>query len=88
MTYRVSLTRQSRRALSEELPEAVAAACWEFLRGALSENPHRVGKPLRGTLEGRYSARRGEFRVIYRIYETRLVVEVIDIAHRRDVYRS
>lgn len=87
MTYEVVLSSQARRALTDDLPEVVAAACWEFLTGALTENPQRVGKPLRGALEGRYSARRGEFRVIYRIIEERVRVEVINIRHRRDAYR-
>jgi mRNA interferase RelE/StbE len=51
------------------LPEAVATAVIEFLTGALVENPHRVGKPLRGDLAGIYSARRGAYRVLYRIGE-------------------
>lgn len=88
MTFQVILAARARRALAEELPEGVATACLEFLGGALSENPHRVGKALRGELEGRYSARRGEFRVLYRIHEERIVVEVIDIRHRRDAYRT
>lgn len=88
MTLQVILASRARRALAEELPEAVATACLEFLRGPLAENPHRVGKPLRGQLEGRYSARRGEFRVVYRIHDERIVVEVIDIRHRRDAYRA
>lgn len=87
MTYEVVLSSQARRALSVDLPEAAAAACWEFLTGALAANPHRVGKALRGELEGRYSARRGEFRIIYRIIEDRIRVEVINIKHRRDAYR-
>lgn len=87
MTYRIELTRAAKTALTHTLPEAVAAACWQFIRGPLAENPHRVGKPLRDQLEGRYSARRGEFRVIYRIIDGRVVVRVIHIAHRRDVYR-
>jgi len=87
VTYRVILAARARRALSEDLPETVAAACWEFLRGPLSQNPHRVGKPLMGQLEGRYSARRGEFRIVYRIREEMVVVEVVDIKHRRDAYR-
>lgn len=86
MTYRVELTRRARRSLSEDLPETVAAACWEFLSGPLAEGPHRVGKPLRDALAGRHSARRGEFRVIYEIHETVVVVRVIDVRHRRDVY--
>ncbi|BBY46132.1 plasmid stabilization protein [Mycolicibacterium celeriflavum] len=87
MTYRIELTRAAKNALTHVLPEAVAVACWEFIRGPLAESPRRVGKPLRGQLEGRYSARRGEFRVIYQIFEDRIVVRVIHIAHRRDVYR-
>ncbi|MCV7368545.1 plasmid stabilization protein [Mycolicibacterium duvalii] len=87
MTYRVELTSAAKRALTELLPKAVAVACWEFIRGPLAERPHRVGKPLRGHLEGRYSARRGEFRVLYRVFDDRVVVRVIHIAHRRDVYR-
>ncbi len=87
MTYRIELTNAAKKALTESLPEAVAVACWEFIRGPLSENPYRVGRPLRHQLEGRYSARRGEFRVIYQIFDDRVVVRVIHIAHRRDVYR-
>jgi mRNA interferase RelE/StbE len=87
LTYEIELTRAARKALTEVLPEAVAVACWEFIRGPLAENPLRVGKPLRGQLEGLHSARRGEFRVIYQIFDDRVVVRVIHIAHRRDVYR-
>ena len=87
MTYQIVLTKRARRALAEELPEAAAVACWEFVRGPLAENPHRVGKPLHHELAGTWSARRGEFRVIYEIQEDRVIVEVINIRHRRDAYR-
>lgn len=87
MTYRIEMTAAAKKALTDLLPESVAIACWEFIRGPLAEKPRRVGKPLRGQLEGRYSARRGEFRVIYRIFDERVVVRVIHIAHRRDMYR-
>lgn len=87
MSYRVVLSASARRALTDELPEAVAIACFEFIRGPLAENPHRVGKALMGRLKGRYSARRGEFRIVYRIDHGRILVEVIAIQHRRDAYR-
>jgi mRNA interferase RelE/StbE len=87
VTYRIELTAAAKRALTDLLPGAVAVACWEFIRGPLAENPQRVGKPLRGQLEGRYSARRGQFRVIYQIFDERVVIRVIHIAHRRDAYR-
>lgn len=87
MTYRVILSPSARRALSEDLPESVAEACFAFLSGPLAENPQRVGKALGGNLQGLRSARRGEFRIIYRIDEGRILVDVITIRHRRDAYR-
>ena len=64
MSYEITWSKQAKRALQQDLPESVAAACLEFVLGPLAENPHRVGKPLRAELEGLHSARRGEFRVI------------------------
>lgn len=84
--YEVVFTRSARRALENDLPESVAAAAFEFIVGALVGNPRRVGKPLRPPLEPLYSARRGEYRVLYRIEERRLVVQIVTIQHRRDVY--
>jgi mRNA interferase RelE/StbE len=88
LTYQIAYTRTATRALAERLPEAVATACVEFIGSALAENPHRAGKALRPPLEGLHSARRGDFRVIYRIEESQVVVLVVTIQHRRDVYRT
>jgi mRNA interferase RelE/StbE len=55
--------------------------------GALRDNPRRVGKQLKEPLFPLYSARRGDYRVIYRIVDDILVIEVVTIAHRRDSYR-
>lgn len=87
MRYRLRLSSAARRALADTLPESVAAAVWEFLDGPLRDNPQRVGKPLRLELEGYHSARRGQYRVVYRILEDEVVVEVIKISHRGDAYR-
>ncbi|HEY7051655.1 MAG TPA: type II toxin-antitoxin system RelE/ParE family toxin [Mycobacterium sp.] len=71
----------------EKLPEVVAAACVEFIAGALRENPRRQGKPLRGQWVGLWSARRGTYRVIYRVDETRHRIQIVHIDHRTRVYR-
>jgi mRNA-degrading endonuclease RelE of RelBE toxin-antitoxin system len=63
------------------------AAVIETILGSIAENPHRAGKPLRGELEGLYSARRGEFRVIHEIDEEAQVVLVHRAQHRRMMYR-
>ena len=86
MRYKLRLSSAARRTLSETLPEQVAAAVWEFVTGPLLDNPHRVGKQLRFHLEGHYAARRGQYRVIYRIFDDEVVVEVIKISHRSDAY--
>ena len=88
MSYRVRVTRTAARQLAETLPKSVAAACVEFLYGPLAENPHRVAAPLRKPFEGRWRARRGEYRVRYTIGDGRGEVVVLDIAHRRDAYRQ
>lgn len=84
MRYTLRLSGAAKRALAETLPEQIAAAVWEFVSGPLLENPHRVGQPLRFGLEGFFSARRGQYRVIYRIVEDEVVVEVVKISHRGD----
>lgn len=85
--YELVLTPPAIRAIQSGLPEGVAAAVIEFLTGALIENPHRVGKQLRRELGGIHSARRGTYRVLYRINEAQREVVVLRIEHRRDVYR-
>ncbi|MDQ2875861.1 MAG: type II toxin-antitoxin system RelE/ParE family toxin [Actinomycetota bacterium] len=70
------------------LPVAVAAAVTKFLTGALPDNPHRVGKPLARELSGYHSARRGAYRVIYRIDDAGRIVHVVRIDHRADVYHT
>ena len=81
--YAIAWTPTAKRALTR-LPEKVATAAVEFIYGPLAGNPNRVGKALRFELEGLHSARRGDYRVIYRISD---VVTVTAIEHRADVYR-
>ena len=84
--YELVITPPAARALSSRLPERVAAAVIELLTGALLDNPHRIGKRLRGDLAGIYSARRGTYRVLYRINEQKREVIVVRVEHRREVY--
>ena len=84
--FAIAWTAPAGRALSR-LPEKVATAAVEFLYGSLAADPHRVGKPLKLGLAGLHSARRGDYRVIYRIDDQRHLVTVLAIEHRSDVYR-
>lgn len=84
--YTVSYAPRARRDL-RKLPEKVATACVEFIRAVLAEEPYRVGKPLTSSWEGYHSARRSDWRIIYRIDDHRVLIEVVTIAHRADSYR-
>lgn len=89
------------RALAERLPESVASAVLEFLNGDLLRVPRQVGHELQRELLGTWSARRGTYRILYEIHDLETaeapgtegapddlgVVLVIDIDHRRDIYR-
>jgi mRNA interferase RelE/StbE len=84
--YDVRFTRSAKRALTDDLPEKVATAAFEFIMGALRDNPKRVGKQLSEPLFPLYSARRGEYRVLYRVLDAQVIIEVVTIVHRRDAY--
>ena len=87
-SYELRTTSTVRRALSEILPEGVAAAAYEFITGPLLADPYRIGKRLLPPMDDRFSARRGTYRVIYRVNDKARVVTVVDVAHRRDAYRT
>ena len=82
MPYEVEITPEGLRHLNR-LPEKIRAVVLEAIFGSIAENPQRAGKQLRSELEGLYSARRGEFRVIYEIDEAARLVLVHRAQHRR-----
>jgi len=86
--YQLVLARSAVVTLAEKLPDKVALAVFEFIQGALLDNPQRVGKPLREPLAPAFAARRGSYRVLYVIDDTTKTVKVTAIAHRSNAYRS
>jgi mRNA interferase RelE/StbE len=84
--YEVRLASPARRDL-RRVPPRIVPAIVEFLFGELAGNPKRVGKALERELEGYWSARRGPYRIIYRIDDDQLIVLVVNVDHRADVYR-
>lgn len=84
--FAVAWAAPARRAPAR-LPEKVATAAVELVYGSLAAEPHRLGKPPKLQLEGLSSARRGDYRVIYRIDDYYREVEIIAVEHRSDVYR-
>lgn len=85
--YDVRFTATASRDLAR-VPPRVAPAIIEFAFGELARHPGRVGKQLGRELTGTFSARRGPYRLLYRIDEDSRTVFVLRIDHRADVYRS
>jgi mRNA interferase RelE/StbE len=82
----VALTPEAQRQLAR-LPEKIVAAVLEGLYGSIAQNPLRVSKPLHDQLAGLRVASRSEYRVVFRIDESKHLIVVRRIDHRRDVHR-
>ncbi len=86
MTWRLAVAPSAQRVLAR-LPTRAATAIVEFMVGALLEEPERVGRRLQRELAGYLSARRGAYRIIYRLDLKTHTIRVVRIDHRADVYR-
>jgi mRNA interferase RelE/StbE len=84
--YTTRFTATARRDL-DRLPPRILSAVIEFAFGDLAREPRRVGKPLGRELVGQFSARRGPYRLLYRIDDAQFVVWVLRVDHRADGYR-
>ncbi len=87
MAWRVEFEADADREM-QRLGEVVSARIARYLRTRLatSEDPRRFGQPLRADLHGYWRYRVGDYRLIARIIEDRVLVMIVRIGHRRDVY--
>jgi mRNA interferase RelE/StbE len=85
--YEIQLSKSARKVYLK-LPSSTRALIYEKLL-ALAQSPmiqNNNVKKLQG-IENAYRLRVGDFRVIYCLYHDKLVIEVINIGHRKEVYR-
>ena len=86
--YELVIAPAAKRQLASYLPDSIAFAAYQFITGPLLDSPHDVGKQLRGRWGGRHSARRGTYRVLYRIDGDQRRVSVVGVFRRTDPYRA
>jgi addiction module RelE/StbE family toxin len=72
----------------EKIPPAMREIIKHAIEKKLTVDPAAFGKPLRYSLKGYRRLRVGDYRVIYRIDEGRVIVIIVDIDHRKDVYED
>ena len=86
MSYRILLSPAAQKAL-ERLPLDIQNRLAGKI-SALAENPRPLGtKTLKGT-KGDLRLRVGDYRIVYRIEDERLLIRVVKIGHRSEVYRQ
>lgn len=71
----------------DRLPHKIGAAIAEFITGTLPANLHRLSTPLRHELTGWQVARRGDYRVTFRIIDDNHALLIGRIEHRSQAYR-
>jgi mRNA interferase RelE/StbE len=88
LAWRIEFTEPAKKQLAK-LDRTVAKRIASYLRERVAgdADPRTVGKPLKGELREYWRYRVGDWRVICSIEDERLVVLVLHLAHRREVYR-
>jgi mRNA interferase RelE/StbE len=84
--FDVVLTASALRSL-ESIPPRIVEPLVSFIFGGLAEFPRKRGNPLQRELEGKWAARRGDYRILYELDETAFRMTVLKIAHRANAYR-
>ncbi len=88
MPWKIEITKPARKQL-DALDQVTRDRILDFLQGrvlALTD-PRQLASPLAGPEPGRWRYRVGDYRVIARFEDDRLVILVVRVAHRREVYR-
>lgn len=83
MMYRLFFTNRARKDIAT-ITSPVKERIYSALN-LLANNPY-IGKAPKGELSGLWSYRVGDYRVIYQIFKKEIVVIILKIGHRREVY--
>ena len=88
MTYKIFYDLGSKNKDFERIPPAIRTIIRKAIEKKLTIDPVNFGKPLRYTLKGYRRLRVGDYRVIYKIIEDKVLVMIVDIDHRKEVYED
>jgi len=88
MAWKIEFERAALKEL-EKLDEPAARRILKFLHQRVGklDDPRKIGARLQGTLSEFWKYRVGDYRLIYSLEDDRLVVLVLRVGHRREVYK-
>lgn len=70
------------------LPKSIKEMIRKAIEKKLTVDPVAFGKPLRYSLKGYRRLRVGDYRVTYKIIEDKVLVIIVDLDHRKDIYED
>lgn len=86
MAYRVLWHEHALNDL-KELDRQTAGKIVSRVKGYLSQDPEKLGKPLKGVLKGLYRYRIGDYRIMYSIDRGDNQISILSVGRRKDIYR-
>ncbi|WP_251943609.1 type II toxin-antitoxin system RelE/ParE family toxin [Staphylococcus sp. Marseille-Q5304] len=89
MSYKVRYTKTAMKQL-KKLDKPTAKLLTEWIKRNLDgiEEPRRIGKPLTDNKSNQWRYRKGNYRIIVDIQDEEIIILVLAIGHRRDIYRK
>ena len=87
MAWKVEYTKTAREQL-KKLPNDIALRIMKYMDKRAAEAPRQYGKAMKGEYTGRWRYRVGDYRVVCSLHDDVLVIEVVRVGHRKNVYKN
>ncbi len=87
MRYKVEYTKTAVKQL-KKMDKKIAALILSYIENKLvnCENPRVMGKALQENLDDKWRYRVGDYRILAKIEDEKVIITVVEIGHRRDIY--
>jgi len=85
--YRLIYSTQAKKAI-DKVPKHIAQKIYAMLENLVNDQSNLDVKKLRTSREQRYRVRAGDYRIIYTVWKELIIVYVIEIGHRKEIYRG
>ncbi len=88
MSYKVEYTRTAVKQL-KKMDKKIASFIISYIEDKLIDctDPRAYGKSLQGTHRDKWRYRVGDYRILAKIEDDKVIITVVEIGHRRDIYR-
>ncbi len=85
MTYKVLYLAEVEKDL-RKLNKSIVSKLLDRIEKYLAQDPKNLGKPLKGMFKGYWRYRWGDYRVVYKISDSEILITILRISHRKSVY--